>query len=981
MNEQQLAELRTMREEQSALRQRLGVLDERLARFEAQAAETVVATLPVVNLLAVTPPPLPVIFEEAVREPVPLADLAADAGWRATKPLPAPPAIPPKIPAGAAAPPPKERESLEMRIGSTWLVRIGVVVALTALAFAGIALYQNIVPHLGPAGKVALLYLGAGVLTGAGAWLERSRQTQNNPRLRDFAQVVLAGGLSAVYYVTYVAHYSEWLRVIDSAILAGVLLLAWTAFMVWLAHRRNSETLATVAILLAYYTAAINDGVAGFTLFSNLALTGGAVFLLRRHLWRVFPFASVLATFGSYGFWTYYHSLLGWRGLDVPPVHAVHGADEFWIEAAFLFVYWALFTWAAFTAGEGTLPSLRRAGFVSLNNSAFFLLTTWLVLGQGPGWFWQWSLGFGLVLLTLAELCRRLPRPADPRTEDAYLLQGVLLVTTGFVAYFDGWQLSAVLAVQTVVTLAAARRRSSGLLLGCSLLTGFLAFAWAVQSFEASPPTGGWLTPLVVGGLLVRAAALAQRFRDVPTQPGTRNLFRQLLDPAPSYYSLLGCVVWAWLIKAQAPGTNSGVLALCGTAILLTASIYGLRVKALTLYAQGFLAMGFLVWASETLFQLTPTSGPNPWTTLGPLVAALALGHWWQRLPGPTGWQRGRLNRLLNAGDAGLAVGTVFVWFISRHWWWSAASEVVPAGLAGLALGVFAYAVATRYRALAVASQGLLLASVPCFFQVVTTPASGGWHQMAFAAVPPLAVLLMLTAGRFLVPSDRTTVRVRIATVCYELLATLLLLVWTKHYLPGEALLPVLTLAGLLVFGLGVECGVRRWMGLSIVPTVVGLCALLFDPGAAENRNNSLVLLGVVFLAGQQQWGERRLGERLPTWSPTGWQAALMSAATLCAWTFVTTRVNRWHGSSFTLTAGWSGFAAVVFAAGLLLRERVYRWLGLLVLAVTLGHVILFDIMRLDSLGKAISLFALAMVLLGVGFLYNKYQSKFRDFL
>ena len=65
----------------------------------------------------------------------------------------------------------------------------------------------------------------------------------------------------------------------------------------------------------------------------------------------------------------------------------------------------------------------------------------------------------------------------------------------------------------------------------------------------------------------------------------------------------------------------------------------------------------------------------------------------------------------------------------------------------------------------------------------------------------------------------------------------------------------------------------------------------------------------------------------------------------------------------------------------MILRERVYRWLGLLILAATLGHIILFDVSHLDSLGRAISAFALGLVVLGMGFFYNRFQSKFRDLL
>ena len=87
----------------------------------------------------------------------------------------------------------------------------------------------------------------------------------------------------------------------------------------------------------------------------------------------------------------------------------------FWVESGFLLLYWLLFTWAVFTADERVLPAWRRAGFVTVNNSAFFLLVTWLQYAAYPGSFWKWSLGFGAVLLVLAEVGRRGSGPAARR--------------------------------------------------------------------------------------------------------------------------------------------------------------------------------------------------------------------------------------------------------------------------------------------------------------------------------------------------------------------------------------------------------------------------------------------------------------------------------------------------------------------------------------------------------------------------------------
>ena len=73
---------------------------------------------------------------------------------------------------------------------------------------------------------------------------------------------------------------------------------------------------------------------------------------------------------------------------------------------AFLLLYWLLFTWAVFTRRKDA-AGRAAGGFAGLNNGAFFLLATWSVLEDYPGAFWKWSLGFGLVLIALAELGRR----------------------------------------------------------------------------------------------------------------------------------------------------------------------------------------------------------------------------------------------------------------------------------------------------------------------------------------------------------------------------------------------------------------------------------------------------------------------------------------------------------------------------------------------------------------------------------------------
>ena len=91
--------------------------------------------------------------------------------------------------------------------------------------------------------------------------------------------------------------------------------------------------------------------------------------------------------------------------------------------------------------------------------------------------------------------------------------------------------------------------------------------------------------------------------------------------------------------------------------------------------------------------------------------------------------------------------------------------------------------------------------------------------------------------------------------------------------------------------------------------------------------------------------------------------------------------LNTAGGFAFYLTAGWAALAFVVFCAGFLLRERFYRWHGLAVLACALARVVLFDVWKLETAYRILSFMAIGVVLLILGFIYNKYQEKINEWL
>jgi uncharacterized membrane protein len=137
---------------------------------------------------------------------------------------------------------------------------------------------------------------------------------------------------------------------------------------------------------------------------------------------------------------------------------------------------------------------------------------------------------------------------------------------------------------------------------------------------------------------------------------------------------------------------------------------------------------------------------------------------------------------------------------------------------------------------------------------------------------------------------------------------------------------------------------------------------------------NALVLFA---LFGMQQ-ALRRWDNLLAIPAKVHGTVVLIAGATL--WRFV----SCWASSftdGFYLTMTWAGLAVVVFLAGILLRERFYRWFGLAVLAAAVGRVIIVDVWKQKPGDRILTFLALGVALLVVGFLYNKYEEKIRQWL
>jgi uncharacterized membrane protein len=867
---------------------------------------------------------------------------AATTAHSAPPPLNPPPvATPPPAPAPAT-----KKASFEMRLGTYWLVRIGIVMLLTSIAFFANYAYHHFIGRLGPIGKTSLLYLASGALLAAGAWWQRKAVKDS---LKNYAQVLFAGGLAAVYFTTYAAYHIPPLRIINNAAVDGILLLLWAGVIAWLADRRKSEVMALFAVGLAFYTS-IMTRVGDFTLYSNLVLTLTAVFFLVRNRWVNLSFVGMLASYASYAFWRFLHDD-GWRWAQPD--------ERLGFGAMFLLAYWLIFTAATFLSRSGKLTGLNRAGFLTLNNGAFFVLFLLTMMQVHSGGFWKFALAYGTALLLLAAAARKW-LAAEPLTKNAYLTQGLLLATLGFITKFSGLHLSLVLAAESVILFITGRQRQSKVLQAFSYLAAVLATGWNVASLHQFN-LHGLCVGTVIGALMTVNAVWVHR--------QTLEKISSSLRAETSVFIILAFINWLAVTYFNTT-LEHRPLALALEAVAFTLSIYVLRVPEIVLLGQFF-----VILAAGTGVVSLLNNQPPWWNPLALIAILFGISHWWQKqktllLEKNVRWAHQGIYSV-----AAVAVAVLWLPPLMDAPEWLAVSSF-------LALGVTIYAVATRLWPLVAAAQIFLVISLGNFFYQL-------WNDKPawFFPLAPLSILLVLSFGTRAWLARRPDTKAEIVepvaqlVLLYRWLALAASLCWLWQYVPDRQHPAAYMAMAVAVFGFALWKHRKEALVAAWVYAVAAFVAL-WTYGPLKNQDfqmdvywlNFLVLLAPFVL--QQILARRR--EQFPL--PSNVHAAIIIITGLSLWRFI----SCWAASfteGFYLTITWAGLALAIFLAGMVLRERFYRWFGLGVLVAAVGRVIIVDVWKQETVYRILTFMALGVALLVIGFLYNKYEEKIRQWL
>jgi hypothetical protein len=763
----------------------------------------------------------------------------------------------------------------------------------------------------------------------------------------------MGAGLAGLYFTIYAAVALEPLRVVHQPFVGGILLLLWSAYVLYLADRRKSQLLALFAILLAYLSSALNPLVS-FTMGADLLLAATAVIFLLRNGWAVLSYLALAGT---------YLALL--RRLivneDNELVFDTSRALAFAPHAIYLIGAWVIFTAAVLLARAPGFAGGKRFAFLTLNNGAAagLLVLTAYISGYGTDRMGNVLLLSGLVLLATAMLSARV-RADAPDVTGAYVAQGIAVTTGGVMAVYTGATRGIVLLIETLFLGMAGAFSRDRILTVCAWATAFFAtlfLLWEVGVTARDP----WL--LGLGGALVmlKNAWWSRQKSGLPAGS-------QALVPAAAYYCVLGLGLLATLLNAELSARAlPPTLAL--VALACTFSIYLLRPYELPPLAQALL----LGAQALVLFPVENGETLPWWSTALVALATLLMVLWWsfQRITRLGTWLA-ILDFVYALALVGMAYQAIRPRLHEQLW-------MVDASL--LSAAFLAFGALARVWSIAAMGQVFLAIALYHYFQLNADPHRFPWT--AWAAAIPLAVVFATGRGVHAwlrafpqITGDHRRL-LRAAAYLYQL-AALLMLVWcVVGLVPPPAQMATFLLLGTVTLTLNVRRS--RVFGVRCSYVLSGLGALLYASHFQDNARtmatflNALAMLSFLTQPAILRHAIRRLGTEAEAWT-----LVVVSAAS--GWLFFSNSVSARMGNG-SITASWAVYALLLFLLGLLLHERRQRWCGLAILLAAIIRVFAVDFWGLTNGYRVLTFVVLTLITLGLGFIYARYAERLKMLL
>lgn len=367
-------------------------------------------------------------------------------------------------------------ETIESRVGGIWLIRLAVVLVMTA-AVLGVRLTIH-AEVLGPAQKLAILYSCATAAVAYGLMQWRSKSF--------FPQTLLGAGLAGLYFATFAAFFVDTVRISTDLRIAVALLPVCLVALIAVCHLRRSPTVAGIAFFLVYYTVVMScmGGKSAENIYYALITSAEMAFAVlifhAAHRWLLFTWAALIATHATYLYFFHVKPM----GLAMPD------REYFWLSNGFLTLCYLAFALAGILDARKTNEYRRGVGQMAGVNSCVYLVLMWIAIRHYyVEYEWAFRLGIAGELCGLGVLAR-LTGPRRNYLYQIYAAKSIVMFTLALQAYFSGAMLMVAISVECL-GLAFSYQRS-GIVMFKAMELGLLAIAFAGCLFHVKAP--GWIS-------------------------------------------------------------------------------------------------------------------------------------------------------------------------------------------------------------------------------------------------------------------------------------------------------------------------------------------------------------------------------------------------------------------------------------------------------------------------------------------------------
>lgn len=813
---------------------------------------------------------------------------------------------------------------LESKLGKVWLVRIGIALLVTGLVLLGNYAYQNCVRELPAWTRLLALFSSAISLCLGGHHLAKKSKFKN------FGEVILGGGMAFFYWCSYAAHHVERLQVISSPFTATLLLLLSAGGIFLASIKRQQQSTAIMAIMLATYTTMLTP-LSLLTTVSNTILAAISLMLVKRRGWKGTGISALIGSYGSF-FWSQITGLSG------------SSPASCW----FLVPLWALFALPGLTMSarhfSESLSPRTRYWLSGLNNGVFFVLFSiaWAQSYSSES-FWLVPAIFGSLLTVIGSLGRQKDSSAI-----VHLNQGIGLLTLALLLKVDGYILPLALAGKSL-TLASLFHRFKGKTeLTFSALAGLLATGTALSNYRSDGSEV--ITPFISLAIfaLLTCSAFALLWK-IDRQPILMANAQRLTSDVLMVCATLVFFVCGWteLTKNQQV-TLPAIFAALAT-IFLVKTRGQIQLPRLEIPVLASLACSLV---TLILHELPATS-----YVISSITSVIAITLWQNNMrPADTFWK-----------PLFLTIGTVSL--TMSLYLWSASQPMPQTSLIWSFALIVSVQTLGRFflksPALTISATGLLgLQS----FTLLPALLNGDDVQAFLPAISGIA-LIALTTLRHPHPNRVEKISfftARITTLIYGVLGIVAEL--PDQYVPN-------TLA---------VCAA----GLSLLPLILRFKRPSFEPYVL------LAISSIYFIQSLAQHGMtlpaevsllRHIGLQLSLiFCATAWprlysdleerQKSLIIAAVLSTFLWSTQISITFFGWS-CLTLVLSGLGFIYVSIGLWARLLFLRQWGLALLLIAVSRLFLIDIWDYETFTRVIAFIALGVSLICLGFFYNQITS------